>query len=76
MAPDIATTLKQIQALPIQDQIELLHQAWDRLLESGWEPELTDGQKAEFDRRLDDLDANPQNVVTLEKLVDHLRRPR
>ena len=76
MSVDISTTLKQIAALPVPDQIELLHQAWDRLLESGWEPELTDGQKAEFDRRLDDLDANPQNVVTLEKLVDHLRRPR
>jgi len=76
MAPDIATTLKQIQALPVQDQIELLHQAWDRLLESGWEPELTDRQKADFDRRLNDLDANPDNVVALEKLVEHIRRPR
>ena len=76
MAIDIATTLKQIEALPVQDQIELLHQAWDRLLESGWEPELTDRQKADFDHRLDDLDANPQNVVTLEKLVEHIRRPR
>jgi putative addiction module component (TIGR02574 family) len=76
MTVDISTTLKQIAALPVPDQIELLHQAWDRLLESGWEPELTDGQKAEFDRRLDDLDANPQNVVPLEKLVEHLRRPR
>jgi putative addiction module component (TIGR02574 family) len=76
MAVDIATTLKQIEALPVQDQIELLHQAWDRLLESGWEPELTNWQKADFDRRLDDLDTNPQNVVTLEKLVDHIRRRR
>jgi putative addiction module component (TIGR02574 family) len=76
MAIDIATTLKQIEALPVQDRIELLHQAWDRLLESGWEPELTDRQKIEFDRRLDDLDANPQNVVSLEKLVEHTRRPR
>ncbi len=76
MTVDISTTLKQIAALPVPDQIELLHQAWDHLLESGWEPELTDAQKAEFDRRLDDLDANPQNVVTLEKLVEHLRRPR
>ena len=76
MERHIATTLKQIQALPIPDQIELLHQAWDRLLASGWEPELADGQKAELDRRLDDLDANPQNVIPLEKLIEHIRRPR
>jgi len=76
MAADITTTLNQITALPVQDQIELLHQAWDRLLDSGWEPELTDAQKAEFGRRLDDLDANPQNVFSLEKLVEHVRRRR
>ncbi len=76
MAVNITSTLDQIRAWPVPDQIELLHQAWDRLLEAGWEPELTDAQKAEFDRRLDDLDANPQNVVTLEKLVEHVRRPR
>jgi putative addiction module component (TIGR02574 family) len=76
MAVDITTTLNQITALPVQDQIELLHQAWDRLIESGWEPELTNAQIAEFERRLDDLDANPQNAVPLEKLIEHVRRPR
>jgi putative addiction module component (TIGR02574 family) len=76
MTADITSTLNQITALPVQDQIKLLHQAWDRLLESGWEPELSDEQKVEFDRRLEDLNANPQNVVTLEKLVEHVRRPR
>ena len=60
----------------VQQTLLEAHQAWDRLLESGWEPELTDRQKADFDHRLDDLDANPQNVVTLEKLVEHIRRPR
>lgn len=73
---DITTTLNQITALPVHDQIELLHQAWNRLIDSGWEPELTHAQTAEFDRRLDDLDANPQNVISLEKLIEHVRRPR
>lgn len=73
---DITSTLNQITALPVPDQIELLHQAWDRLIESGWEPELTNAQKAEFDRRLDALDANPHRAVPLEKLIEHVRRPR
>lgn len=76
MAVDIAATLNEIMAWPVPAQIELLHQAWDRLIDSGWQPELTDAQKAEFDRRLDDLDANPNSVVTLEKLIEHVRRPR
>ena len=76
MAVDITATLNEITAWPVPDQIELLHQAWDRLIDSGWEPELTNAQKAEFDRRLDDLDANPHSAVSLEKLIEHLRRPR
>ena len=76
MAVDIATTLNQITALPVLDQIELLHQAWDRLIESGRQPQLTDGQKVEFDRRVDDLDANPQSAVPLAKLIEHVRRRR
>ncbi len=59
---EITSTLNQITALPVKDQIELLHQAWVRLLDSGWEPELSEEQKVEFDRRLDDLDANPQSI--------------
>jgi putative addiction module component (TIGR02574 family) len=60
MSIDITPTLNQITALPVPDQLELLHQACDNLLDSGREPELTDAQRTEFDRRLDDLDANPQ----------------
>jgi putative addiction module component (TIGR02574 family) len=76
MTENITATLNQIAALPVLDQIDLLHQAWDRLLDSGWEPELSKEQKAEFDRRLDDLDKNPQNVVSLEKLAEHVGCPR
>ena len=76
MSVDIIPTLNQIGTWPVSDQIELLHQAWGRLVESGWQPELTDELKAELDRRLDDLDANPQNVVSREKFIAHMRRPR
>lgn len=76
MAVDITATLNEIAAWPVPDQLELLHQAWDRLIDSGWQPELTNAQKVEFDRRLDDLDANPNSAVTVEKLIEHVRRPR
>ena len=76
MAVDITATLNEITAWPVPDQIQLLHQAWDRLIASGWEPELTEAEKAEFDRRLDDLDANPGAAVSLEKLIERVRRPQ
>lgn len=76
MAVDITATLNEITAWPVPDQIELLHQAWDRLIASGWEAELTKEQQAEFDRRLDDLEANPHSTVNLKELIEHVRRPR
>ena len=76
MTVQLTETLSQITALPVQDQIELLHHAWDCLVDSGWEPELTDAQKSDIDHRLDDPDSNPQNTVSLEKLIEHVRRPR
>jgi putative addiction module component (TIGR02574 family) len=74
MPVHIETTLKEIAGWPVEDQLELLSQAWDRLVESGWQPELTDELKAELDRRLDAADANPQDTVSWEKIVEDARR--
>jgi putative addiction module component (TIGR02574 family) len=76
MPTHIAATLDEVASWPVEDQLEFLSQAWDRLVDSGWQPELTDEQKAEFDRRLDAADANPQAVVTWEEIVQHARRPQ
>ncbi len=76
MAVDIKATLNEIMKWPVSDQIAWLQEAWDRLIDSGWEPELSDAQKSEFDQRLDDLEANPNSAVNLESLIERVRRPR
>jgi putative addiction module component (TIGR02574 family) len=76
MPTHIEDTLKEIAGWPVEDQLELISEAWDRLVESGWQPELTDELKAELDRRIDDADANPQEGMSLEQLLDHVRRAR
>ncbi len=73
---DLATALKETEAWTVEDQIELAQRIWDRLVDSGWQPELNDEQKAELDRRLAALDANPNDVVTWESIVEHVRRKR
>ena len=39
MPVPIAATLNEIAGWPVEDQIDLLHQAWDHLLDSGWQPQ-------------------------------------
>ncbi|HEY1376375.1 MAG TPA: addiction module protein [Gemmataceae bacterium] len=73
---DVATALKQTETWPVEDQIELVQRLWDRILDSGWRPELTDDLKAELDRRLDALDANPNDVVSWDEIERHVRRER
>jgi putative addiction module component (TIGR02574 family) len=42
--------------------------------DADWRPELTDELKAELDRRLDAVDANPSDVIRWEDIERHVRR--
>lgn len=73
---DISTVLRELDSWPVEERIRLVQEVWDRLVDRGVEPDLTDDQKAEFDRRLADLDADADAAVTWEEIERHVRRPR
>ena len=73
---DPTTALQAVQAWPLEDQLDFVFCVWDRLIENGWQPELTDELKAELDRRLAAYQADPTRGVTWEEVVARLRRPR
>lgn len=72
---NLTTTLEEVQAWPVEDQMELVFRVWDQLVESGWQPEPTDDLKAELDRRLATSEANPDDVLTWEQVVGKVKRP-
>jgi putative addiction module component (TIGR02574 family) len=61
---DITTTLNQIVALDIQDRIRLVQGILDSIAAEQVDPDLTEAQKRELDRRIDDYEANPDDVMT------------
>jgi putative addiction module component (TIGR02574 family) len=61
---DITTTLNQIVALDIQDRIRLVQGILDSIAAEQVDPDLTERQQRELDRRIDDYDANPDDVMT------------
>lgn len=61
---DITTTLNQIVALDIQDRIRLVQGILDSIAAEQVDPNLTEPQKLELDRRIDDYEANPDEVMT------------
>jgi putative addiction module component (TIGR02574 family) len=61
---DITTTLKQIIALDIQARIHLVQGILDSIAAEQVDLDLTEAQKQELDRRIDDYEANPDKVMT------------
>ncbi|MEO6812062.1 MAG: addiction module protein [Isosphaeraceae bacterium] len=43
----------------MEDRIRLVRDVWDRLTDQGYEPELTEELKAELDRRIEEMNRNP-----------------
>jgi len=63
---DLQTVLTTVDSWPVEDRIRLMEAIWDRLIDQGYEPELTQEMKAELDRRLDALDKKPEAVTPWE----------
>ena len=73
---DMAEALRAVDTWPLEDRIQFVQSVWDRIAASGCQPTPTDAQKAELDRRLEDLEKNPADVVDWESIVQHVRRKR
>jgi putative addiction module component (TIGR02574 family) len=61
---DITTTLNQIVALDIQDRIRLVQGILDSIAAEPVDPDFTEPQQRELDRRIDGYEANPEEVMT------------
>ncbi|UBF23636.1 addiction module protein [Kovacikia minuta CCNUW1] len=73
---DITTTLNQIIALSIQDRIRLVQAILDSIAAEQDYLDLTDSQKQELDRRIDDYEANPDDVLTWEEVKASVKARR
>jgi putative addiction module component (TIGR02574 family) len=71
----MAATMKSlgIDRLSIADRLVLVQEIWDSIAAAPEEIPLTEAQKQEFDRRLADLEANPDNVLTWEEIKARVR---
>ncbi|PSN19102.1 hypothetical protein C7271_09070 [filamentous cyanobacterium CCP5] len=65
---DVSTTLQEIAALPLEERIHIVQAIWDSIAAEQAYPDLTDAQKQELDRRIDDTEANPGNVMSWDEV--------
>jgi putative addiction module component (TIGR02574 family) len=73
---DFQSALSETAKWSVDDQLKLIDHVWTRLVDSGWQPTLSEVQKSELDRRIAANDANPDKVYSREEVLDYIRRPR
>ena len=66
----------EILALPVEDRVRLVEAIWDSISAVPEALPLTEWQKEELDRRLDDLEKNPDTGSTLEEVFARIRRAK
>jgi putative addiction module component (TIGR02574 family) len=75
---DLQSILTAVDSWPVEERLRLLEEIWNRLIDQGYEPEVTGELKAELDRRLEALDKNPDAVVSWEvveaRALDRFRK--
>jgi putative addiction module component (TIGR02574 family) len=72
----VAVKPADLSAMSVDDRIELVQVIWDSIAAETEKLELTAAQKRELDRRIADLDAQPDNVLTWEEIKARVRGRR
>jgi putative addiction module component (TIGR02574 family) len=65
---DYQSVLNEVESWSVDDRVRLVQDVWDQLADQGYEPELTEEMKAELDRRIEELDRNPDAGVPWEEV--------
>ena len=66
-----------IDSLSTTERLRLIEELWDSLSESPDATPLSDAQRGELDRRLDDLERSGPNGIPWDEVLQQIRtRPR
>jgi putative addiction module component (TIGR02574 family) len=72
MTVDVARTIDDLQSLSVEDRVKIVQAVWDSLPEQAAVPTLPE-QAAELKRRLDAYEADPEDLLTWDEVLERLR---
>ncbi len=64
---------REIETLSVEERLSLIERVWDSLSETSTHIPLTDSQREELDRRIDELEQEGPVGVPWEDLPDEIR---
>ena len=72
MGVDVARTIEDLRALSVDDRVRVVQAVWDSLPEQGSAPTSAE-RVQELNRRLDAYEADPENLLTWDEVLERLR---
>lgn len=72
MAVDVARTIDDLRTLSVEDRLRVVEAVWDTLEEQAVAPFAAD-QAVELNRRLDAFEADPEDLLTWDEVLEQLR---
>jgi putative addiction module component (TIGR02574 family) len=72
MAVDVARTIDELCALPVDDRLKVVAAVWDSLPTEA-DLALSPEQRAELNRRMEAHAANPESALTWDRVLEQLR---
>jgi putative addiction module component (TIGR02574 family) len=73
MSINVEHTIAELKGLPVDERLRVVEAVWDSIADDSIPPSLSPEQRAELDRRLDAYEANPENVLTWDEVLERLR---
>ena len=61
------------QSLSVKERLRIIEAIWDSIAAEPGQPELTEAQRAELERRWADDEANPDDVIPWETVLAEAR---
>lgn len=68
----MAVNMSEILKLPVDERLKLVESIWDSIAQCPEALELTEDQKRELDRRLEDIEKNPDAGIPWPELKARL----
>ncbi|MDH3599974.1 MAG: addiction module protein [Candidatus Tectomicrobia bacterium] len=65
---ELSTTLAEIVSLSVDERLRLVEAIWDSIAAETGQPEMTEAQREELERRLAAHTASPEDVISWEEV--------
>jgi len=72
MKVDVARTIENLRSLSVDDRVRVVQAVWDSLPEQASVP-TSAGRADELNRRLDAYEADPDDLLTWDQVLERLR---